>query len=350
MSNEAALQTSRICYVPQPYFTTEGSCTVSAHDNIDEILNGEGLLNPDLSDFTTIIADSGVSDFQVRVGFYKDDSWLVDSNITCGFIGCTMLTYEDDGGGDPDLSTVFSEDIIMTFNPNSIGTVGNQQMTYAHNSQNSITSFCQEPLPGIIAGGTSNLLFHDLGTGGNSNGVLCTLIFSRQSDDVTARPHARMIIGHMFIGVDIEVNLNPRTFAWRISANSDKFKSRDNGTIPNEGVLLRQSSAEILRIPNNDLIGSVVVDPSVSPWDVEQIPNLMDLTKVNNGYPILFSPYPNSGLSPVALTAEKLNLTARQNFFSIYGYMNRPIEVLTNDYNDGLDTLYRANFGITETR
>ena len=349
MSQEATLQTSRICYVPQPYFLDTGSCTVTDHGDVDQILNPEGMLDPDLSKFTTIIADKDATEFNVRVGFNKKGDWLSDADMSVAFIGCAMETYEDDGGGNPDLTTKFSENIVMSFNPNNIGENGNQQLSYAHNSQNTISTFCDEPLPGIISGGTANLVFHDLGKSKATEGVLCSFGLIRQADDVTARPHARFIVGHMFIGIDLVINMNPNSFAWRLAAQSDKFKSRDEGALSTEGTLVRRSSGQILRIPTDDLIGSTVtqLDPS---FEFSDTANFFDLIKVNNSYPVLFSPYPRSGLSAASPTVELMNLTARQNFFAIYGFLDGSIEFITGDFSDGINSQYKANFRITETR
>lgn len=174
-------------YVPQPYFTAAYS-SVSAYVQIDTIENSSGLLDPDLSNYTTVVPNSGVSEFGFKVRHSCDDDYLATVNMSTALIGCSMLTYADDGGGAPNLDTVFSEDIVCAM-ATGIGTTGNQLITFAHSSQNEIKTFGREPLPGIIAGGQTNLLFHGLGTADvTAPSTFSFFTFPRNTDDVTARP------------------------------------------------------------------------------------------------------------------------------------------------------------------
>ena len=110
----------------------------------------------------------------------------------------------------------------------------------------------------------------------------------------------------------------------------------------------RMASGEFIKIGNNTIVGTEVT--AVSPILADLVPNLFDLTKVNNSYPILFSPYPVGAIPVSSLTVEEANLTARQNFYSIYGFLDDSLELLTGEYRDGLNTEYRARFRIQETR
>lgn len=96
-------------------------------------------------------------------------------------------------------------------------------------------------------------------------------------------------------------------------------------------------------------MGTNVVDVS-GDLIAQLTPNFFDMTKVNNSYPVLFSPYPMPAITASGITAEEANGTARQNFYSIYGFLDNPIEFLTGEYRDGLDTEYKARFRIQETR
>ena len=61
----------------------------------------------------------------------------------------------------------------------------------------------------------------------------------------------------------------------------------------------------------------------------------------------------HSPIGPIAVssyTVDQLNLTARQNFYSIYGFFEDPLETQVDAYRDGLDSEYRARFRIRETR
>ena len=80
------------------------------------------------------------------------------------------------------------------------------------------------------------------------------------------------------------------------------------------------------------------------------MPNLFDFVKANTSYPMLFNPYPIGPIVESTMTVDEVNLTARQNFFSIYGFMPDPMDVQTDDYRDGINSLYRARFKVEETR
>ena len=153
-------QNSTIVYTPQPYYTAT-TASVTDYVAIDTVENRPGVLDPDLSNFTTVIPNSGVSEFGIRINFSNITAPYEAIDMSCALVGCSMLTYED-SGGNPDLDTVFNEDIVCAM-AELIGTNGNQLITYAHSSQNEIRTFGREPLPGIIAGGQTNLVFHGLG-------------------------------------------------------------------------------------------------------------------------------------------------------------------------------------------
>lgn len=337
-------QNSIISYVPQPYFIS-GSCSVVPFLSVDSVENGDGLFDPSLSDFVTIVANSGASSFGIRISFDRTSDHLTDTNMCMGFIGCSLITYEDDGSGSPDLDTAFSEDILLGLDQ-EVGTESDTQISYSHNSQNNINSFCGLEMPGIISGGTVNVMFHGLGKSTTSTTVTTEAIFIRTPADTALRPHSRAIIGHMFVGVELPIIVDPKSFTWSLKVNNESSTARDAGRISSDGTLLRQSSCEIIKIPNENLVGSVFVTTN----DKKTVPNFFDLTKVNNSYPILLSPYPIEAVNSTGLTAEQANLTARQNFFSIYGFMDNSFEFQPGEYRDGLDSEYRARFRIRETR
>jgi hypothetical protein len=79
-------------------------------------------------------------------------------------------------------------------------------------------------------------------------------------------------------------------------------------------------------------------------------PNFFDLIKANTSYPLLLNPYPIPLVEVSSYTVDQLNLTARQNFYAIYGFFEDPLETQVGEYRDGLDSEYRARFRIRETR
>jgi len=339
-------QNSIISYVPQPYFIA-GTCTIAGFVAIASLENTPGIFDPDLSNFTTVVPTSGVGSFAVQIDYAKQSAQLVNSDMSLGLIGCSLLTYADSGGS-PDLDTEFSENITCLMSSN-VGTVVGQLESFAHNSQDSIHTFCRDARPSVISGGRANLLFNGLGL--SSAGATATVFatFERVAADVTARPHVRLNIGHLFVGVDIPVVIDPRSFSWTIQVENERFRARDFGSINSDGTLVKRSAGEVIKIPHNNLIGSEVTGlvPDVV---ASSIPNFFDLIKVGTSYPMLFNPYPVPEVTASTLTLDEANLTARQNFFSIYGFMDDPLELLTDELRDGLNSEYRARYRIIETR
>ncbi len=342
-----AKQNSIISYVPQPYFD-DGVATIVGYDGVDSLENTDGIFDPDLSNYTTINPTPGVDEFAVQIDFAKSSAHLADANMSLGLIGCSLLTYEDDGGGAPDLATEFPENIVCLMTCD-VGTVTDELISYAHNSDDNIFTFNKEPLPSIISGGRSNVVFYGLG---KSSAVATGTVYvtiQRNSADALARPHAKLIIGHLFIGVDVQITMDPRTFAWSLDSENARFVARDWGAVNADGTLVKRAVGEIINIPHEQLIGSEVTAIATE-IQTSTVPNFFDLVKANTSYPLLLNPYQVGPIVFSSLTIDEINLTARQNFFSIYVFIPDPLEVQTDDYRDGLNSLYRARFRFEETR
>ena len=357
-------QKSIISYVPQPYYINSGTCgDVTLLGGIDTIENAPGIVDPDLSNFLTANLLEDADDAAFEVEFDKIDAHLTDHNFTIALIGCSLKTYDTTGSG-PDLDTEVEEDIMCLITASSTMVAGSSPLTfltYAHNSANAINTFCKVPLPGIIAGGTTNLIASGIGLpdGGDGSASVQIRIF-RLAPNVTARPFAKLIVGHLFIGVELPITQDPNTFTWNIRASTQRFFSRDQGAKNSEGTLIRQASGEIRSISHNDIIGSDVtslvfdgVHGVYVPDTVDLLANFFDLTKFNNSYPVLFNPFPvdSPDDTPAATNdVDVYNLSARQNFFSIYGFLDGALEIQTGEYRDGLNSEYKARFRIEETR
>jgi hypothetical protein len=340
-----AVQNSIISYVPQPFYTA-GAPTLTASANIDTITNAAGLFTPDLSDYAIIVPDDSVDSFAVQINFNKMGAHLSGFDVTVALIGCGLLAYEDDNGV-PDLSTEFSEDIQCLLTAN-IGSAATEQFTYAHNSQDNILTFNAQELPSVISGGRSNLVFSGLGQSAAGATAALTATITRTAAAVLARPHARLILGHLFAGVDVPIIIDPRTFVWALSTENARFIARDYGAINSDGTLLRKAGGEIIKLRTEALLGSTITEVATEVLASAQA-NFFDLAKVNVSYPLLLNPYPRSQPSNT-LTVEGANLTARQNFFSIYGFMTEAIELQMGEFRDGLESEYRVRFRFQETR
>jgi len=341
-----ASQNSIISYVPQPYFTA-ASCTIAGYNNVAAIENPAGIFAPDLSDYTTVEATPSSADFAVKIDFSKQSGHLATSDMSLGFIGCSLLTYEDDGGS-PDLASEFSENINCHMSAN-ISVVVAEQISYAHNSEDTIYTFCQAPMPSIISGGQANIMFNGLGV--SSAGATATVYMKivRTAADVAARPHAILQVGHLFIGVDLPVTIDPRSFAWTLDSQREQFVARDFGSINADGTLVKRATGEVIKIDNYSMLGTEITNVSGGVTSTRK-PNFFDLIKANTSYPLILNPYPTGPVAVSTYTAGQLNFTARQNFYSIYGFFEDPLETQVGEYRDGLDSEYRARFRIRETR
>lgn len=346
-----ANQNSIISYVPQPYFAA-GVQQVAVGDNIIAISNEAGLFDPDLSNRTSVSQDSGGTEYSFVITFEKIDDWLFDHDLTVALVGCSLDTYEDDGASAPDIETKFSEDISVETEFLNIfeGSAVVTAYGHAHNTRNEIDTYSKRAMPGIVAGGRANILHYGLGkaNGGNGTGTI-TVHVHRLAANVALRPWSTFNIGHVFIGVDVPITLDPRTFNWSLASQNQRFVARDLGAKNSEGTLVRQVSADIIRINALEIIGSQITGAAANLVNALSLrANLFDLIKANTSYPLMFNPYPYA--SPASVVPEDYNLLARQNFFSIYGFMENALELQMDEFRDGLQSQYRARFQIKETR
>jgi hypothetical protein len=340
-----ATQDSIISYVPQPFYV-DGTATIVNYTNVAAITNSPGIFDPDLSNYTEVEPTSSAASFAVQIDFNKQSGHLANHDLTLALVGCALLTYEDSGGS-PDLDTEFSEDITCKMSAN-ISAVTSELVGYAHNSQDTIHTFDKTPLPSVISGGRSNIVFAGMGAAAAGATGTVYVTIERTAANVAARPHAKLLIGHLFIGADVLITLDPRTFAWTLNVENQRFVARDFGAINSDGTLVKRVTGEIIKIDNYKLIGSEIT--GVSPIAATVTPSFFDLVKVNTSYPLLFNSYPRPAVLASGVTIDDLNYTARQNFFSVYGFMADPLELNVGEFRDGLNTEYRARFRIQETR
>lgn len=345
-----AKQNSIISYVPQPYFVAGGSCEVTV-DTSYLLTNGDGALDPDLSNFMTVKSNGENTGITFDVDFDKLDSHLPNYNMTIGLIGCSVISYEVDTSGDQIPETINPDPFYAVMvETDVLDTPPVSMRSFSHGSQNSIATFCGEPLPGVLSGGSHNLIFSGLGAPkGNDNPG--TLQFSVIRLGATGR-HMDFVLGHVFIGVELPIIIDPRSFTWGIGVRNQRFLARDFGALNSEGVLVRQASFDVLKIANNDIVGSVVGSVS-GPGDPENITaqaNYFDMAKVNTSYPVVLNPYPAGPSATAFPTVDEYNLWARENFFSIYGFLQNDLEFGIGEFRDGLNSEFRAKFRIMETR
>jgi len=335
-------QRSIISYVPQPFFKS-GTNSVIPGADIDSVVNAVGVFSPDLTDYTTLVLDKDAIEATFTINFSADIGNIVGHKISVAYVGCHLLTYKDDGSGDPDLSTEHAEDFGFISRHN-LTADSEDGVALAHDSQNSVTTFGGVSMPGILSGGAVNVVFNGISTSGAvdaSPNVVGTI--SRNSDFVTARPHAKFILGHLFIGSDIEIDIRPGSFRWGASVNREQYSSRSRSTISSSGAMSRSADFEVRALTQQNIMGV-----AWESFSYVYYPNLYDLIKVNTSYPVLFSPYPYPPFD--SLDDHAANATARQGFFSIYGFLDTGADFGLGEYRDGLNTEYTARFRIRETR
>ena len=347
-------QQSKFAYVPQPYFAEGGSdsCIITPTSPFNSSENAEGIFTPDLSDFFTAWPVAGAAAFDVT--FEKEDARFADlksgtGSMVVALLGCSVVSYADDGGGSPDLTTGIVEPIEYSITPDNVAVDEAQYRGFAHNSGNDVHTFCRTPLRGIISGGTANLIASGFGPPNLNDGL--GLVNCIVGPAVTSQPHIKVTVGHIFVGIEIPVTINPDSFSWGMRVSNQRHKSRDQGAKPSSGTIIRESSGEILKADFYDFAGAGVISaPGANINDVFIQPNFFDALKANTSYPILFNPYPISTQLTENLTPEMYGLIARQNFFSIYGFLDGAMQLQSDHFRDGINSKYRMKFSIEETR
>lgn len=358
-----SVENAVISYSPQPFFRNSGNLQASGVTNVESfsLTTPTGLFSPDLSDYSELTITEGEQYFVFEAEYDRQPfEMLSTAKTTVALIGCALISYEDDGMGSPVLETETYEDICCTLS----GIGAESYLSFAHNSTNAISTFDQTAMPGIISGGTSNLVFSGLppfSTGDSSpdeENVTYTFTLTRTFDSVVARPHAKFIVGHLFVGLELPIMMNPNSFQWNMDVNKNSYRARNSGTINSDGAIVRRCSGEINLVDNYSIVGSKVVSVgSVLPGgqivqnDAPLYPNLFDLIKVNSSYPLLVNPYPYTvNSTDQSVTAAEFNSAGRQNFFAIYGFLQGGLEIGSGQFRNGLESAYSARFRIEETR
>lgn len=358
-------QNSIISYVPQPFlrshpdfdFPTYG---ISAILDIDSIENGFGLFTPDLANYTLFNINDGAPSFTFSTQYIVDGTGLLEFYRTIALVGVALLTYEDDVSdpGNPDLATEFAEPVTCDL----AILEGGGYWSFSHNSPNNIHTFNGVPMPGIISGGTANVVFSGVGPVefAGRDQISTVFTFHRLPANVALRPYAKLIVGHLFHGVELPIIVDPRNFIWSMQVVNKRHKARDMGMLSSEGILVRTCSGQILKVANRNIIGQtvteVVEDTPYLYVTAEPSTNFFDLVKINNSYPLLINPYPYTVRSADAVNPEftnaneQFNLLARQNFFSIFGFLDDTLDITSSDFRDGLASEFRFQFRFTETR
>lgn len=358
---------STISYVPQPFFYPSGGsqylCEVSLtadspYAEWESMTNEEGLFNPKLADATEFVTSLNNQSpyvgeslaFTISFGHFKNGISNMRGTTTVALIGCSLLSYADDGSGDPDPDTEREEFITYTLETtNLVQGSTNSGKGFAYNSNNKITTFCAERMPSVISGGQCNLIVSGLGKfqAGAAEAEVRVIIHAYR----IGRKHLKFKVGHLFVGMDLDVNTDPRSFVWGLGVENERAQSRNYSAISSDGTLRREVSGDFYKMGYYDLNGSEIrfihADNIIE--TIYPDANVLDMIKSNTSYPILFNPYPYGAVDGT-LTKEQFTMMGRQNFFSVYGFFKSFVDIQTGEYREGLNTNYKMKFRVEETR
>lgn len=355
---------SRFAYVPQPFFKA-GDCTVELISGWDSVQSPENIFDPKLSKFATFWSDTagtqtdGTHVFKITFdydlyGHLRTNE--IQTPFTVALIGCSLTNYPGESGdpNTPDLTKPSDERFNYIIETSGLVTSGaDSGKGFAFASNNNVSGFCNSNMPGIISGGNVNLIVSGLGRF-HPNGT-AEVTVTLDSWFMGSR-HLKLEVGTLFVGAEINVNLNPDSFEWSARVNNDRAKTRDEGAISGDGTIVRTATGEVQQSDLWVVSGGEVRTRQQNGYNNNMVArhmymnaNFFDLMKANTSYPVLFNPFPLDAVDG-DLTVDQFKLSARQNFFSIYGNLENGISVQNAQFRDGLSSKYRTRFRVEETR
>jgi hypothetical protein len=161
---------------------------------------------------------------------------------------------------------------------------------------------------------------------------------------------ARLRIGGFFLGFDVPLRVHPDGFTWSTDVLNPRFTSRAYGNISGDGVIHRVASFDAVNIPIGDITGKDALFGTTFPATYRA--NLFRCVIASLGQPMLLNPYPHmidSHLDEPSDDPEAVALSNMQNFFSIYGLLDRRLD-LRQIAGPGLKTTFNARINVTEYR
>lgn len=305
-----------------------------AGTGVDSIENPEGVATDSLGDFSTLVTTSGATSAVFTTSLDLDPlSTDYDGKVTVALIGVRVSPS--------------TQDSVMT----ATLTVGSD----AYHTAAPI--YGQEMAKGVSGGsagheligsGVTNLIFHDLPASVVGSGIE----FALDLDNGESIASKSIDIGSVFVGLQIEMEFNPRTFSWASEAAGDRYLTRAYNAVSADGVIRRTVSFEAQRLGIETItgVGSAFYGGELP------LPNIFRASIASIGQTMLLSPYPaafNNVTWPVTPSGSQIQdrlMACRQNFFSVYGLLDRRTEITTDEYRNGLETVYRARMRMGEVR
>lgn len=303
-----------------------------AGTGVDSITDANAAASPVLADYSTLVVGAAATSatFTTSLAMNPDDAALGGS-VTVALLGVRV-------------------------SPMTLDTVMRATMTVGANTYESAAAlYGQEmdrTLPGgllegheLFGSGVTNIVFHDLPVSVLTTGVEFNLAL-----DAGTIASTTIRIGSVFVGLQIPLNVNPRGFGWSIEPINDRFRSRAGVNYSSNGVMQRVCSFEAQRSSFELIsgIGSTFYSAGVP------VPNLFRASLASIGQPMLLSPYPypltNQAWSGTVSDVDQRVMSVRQNFFSMYGLLDRSADTSIEEYNQELKTEYRTRLRFGEVR
>lgn len=305
-----------------------------AGDGVSSITDPNAAANPILGDYSTLVltSDATEANFETSLSMLPNDAEL-NGLVTVALLGIRMTPMDTD--------TVMRAELTVGSNTyQSAAAIYGQSMDRALPSGSSDAHT-------LFGSGVTNIVFHDLPVSVLSSSVQFTLALD--AGDIASKS---ICIGSVFLGLQIPLQLNPRTFTWSVDVLNDRYRSRAGVDYSSNGVMIRNCTFEVQRA-SFELLSGIGADFYT---DSVPIPNLFRAGIANIGQPMLLSAYPHPVVdaawfseSVVGNVPQRL-LSVRQNFFAIYGLLERAAEMTVDEYNEGIGTEYRTRYRFGEVR
>jgi len=306
--------------------------TLTAGTGVDSILSPDSACNAVLGDFSTIVVESAATSatFSTSLAMNPDDSAL-DGLVTVALMGLRIQPL--------DVDTVMR--CTMTAGSE---TYQSAAPVYAQEMNKELPSGAIDNHE-LFGSGVTNLVFHDLPVSVLTSGVEFELALD--AGDIASKS---IRIGSVFLGLQIPLEFNPRTFSWSVGKVNDEFDSRAGVRYASNGILRRTVSfdAQLMALETITGFGADFYTDSVP------LPSMFRAGIANIGQPMLLSPYPyavtGQDWDASSVDVNERLFSIRQNFFSLYGLLDRSADFSIEAFNADLGTQYRGRFRFIEVR
>jgi len=297
---------------------------------VDSIDNAEGVCTESLSNYATLNMGTGdqVAEFTATVEVNPLESQL-DGMYTVALLGIRI--------------TPLDTDVVLR---GSL-TYGSQTWwsaatVYGQTMERTLPDSGVEG-HSLMGSGLTNLVFHDLPE------MLFTglpLEFALTLDAGFSLSGCSIRIGSIFAGLQIPFANSPGVFTWSDEVVKQEFTTRALAHISSDGVMRPSVAFEVTTTDLKGITG-VGLDYYNQPGGSLPVPNFFRAMIASVGQPMLLSPYPYAVSDAwgdsvdTAEIAQRIR-SIRQNFFSIYGLLDRRSEITVREFNEGLNTEYRV--------